>query len=393
MTRRSSLLNSSCVSVALCAFLLASGCGSKKAEAAKSETQTQSDPLKIQVSPALSSQIKLGQPQWREVAKTLDVAARIEADATRQARVGSPVRGRITELLAFEGERVKRGQPLAVLYSTDLSDAQFSFLKAVSQQNLSERAVERGQQLVDADVIGTAEQQRRQAELVQASAEVSSFRQQLQALGMSEASIRELESSRKLNSRYEICASIDGTVLERSITVGQIVQQADVAFLLADLSNVWLVADIPEQNAGDIVAGKAVEAEAAAFPGEKIAGHLSFVSATVSPESRTVRVRMNVANPRGRYKPAMLATMRLKDKVQRERVVPVTAVVRENNRDNVFIQTAPRTFVLREVQLGGEFGDFRALIAGVEPNETIVVDGAFHVNNERKKALQGGGAA
>ncbi len=198
--------------------------------------------------------------------------------------------------------------------------------------------------MLDADVIGSAEEQRRQAELVQATAEVSSLRQQLQALGMSENSIRELESTRKLNSRYEVCASIDGTVLERSITVGQIVQPAEVAFLLADLSNVWLVADIPEQNAGDIAVGKTVEAEAAAFPGETIRGRLSFVSATVNPESRTVRVRMNVANPHGRYKPAMLATMRMKDQVQRERVIPVTAVVRENNNDNVFIQTGPRTF-------------------------------------------------
>jgi membrane fusion protein, heavy metal efflux system len=372
-------------------ILLAAGCGSKQAEAAKSEKQTPKDPLTIEVSPTLSSQIKLGQPQLREVAKTLDVAARIEADATRQARVGSQVRGRITELLAFEGERVKRGQPLAVLYSTDLSDAQFAFLKAVSQQNLSERAVARGKQLLDADVIGSAEQQRRQAELVQATAEVSSLRQQLQALGMSENSIRELESSRKLNSRYEVCASIDGTVLERSITVGQIVQPAEVAFLLADLSDVWLVADIPEQNAGDVVVGKAVEAEAAAFPGEAITGRLSFVSATVNPESRTVRVRMNVSNRHGRYKPAMLATMRLKDRVQRERVIPVTAVVRENNRDNVFVQTGPRRFALREVELGGEFGDVRALTNGVQPSETIVLDGAFHVNNERKRALQGGG--
>ncbi|MFL6417545.1 MAG: efflux RND transporter periplasmic adaptor subunit [Bryobacteraceae bacterium] len=385
------MMRSSLLAVTSCAILLACGCGPKKAEAAKSDKQAPNDPLKIEVSPSLGSQIKLGQPQWREVAKTLDVSARIEADATRQARVGSPVRGRITELIVFEGERVRRGQPLAVLYSTDLSDAQFAFLKAVSQQNLAERAVSRGKQLLDADVIGTAEQQRRQAELVQATAEVSSFRQQLQALGMSENSIRDLESSRKLNSRYEICASIDGTVLERSITVGQIVQPAEVAFLLADLSDVWLVADIPEQNAGDIVVGKAAEAEVAAFPGESITGRLSFVSATVNPESRTVRVRMNVANPRGRYKPAMLATMRLKDKVQRERVIPVTAVVRENNRDNVFIQTAPRTFVLREVELGGEFGDVRALTAGIEPNETIVLDGAFHVNNERKRALQGGG--
>ncbi|MFL6452191.1 MAG: efflux RND transporter periplasmic adaptor subunit [Bryobacteraceae bacterium] len=372
------------------ALLFASACGPKKAEAAKSENQAPSDPLKIEVSPTLRSQLKVGQPEWREVAKTLDVAARIEADATRQARVGSPVRGRIAELLAFEGERVKRGQPLAILYSTDLSDAQFAFLKAVSQQSLSERAVERGKQLLDADVIGTAEQQRRQAELVQATAEVSSLRQQLQALGMSEDSIRDLESSRKLNSRYEISASIDGTVLERSVTVGQIVQPAEVAFLLADLSTVWLVADIPEQNAGDVAVGKTVEAEAAAFPGEPIVGHLAFVSATVNPESRTVKVRMNVSNPKGRYKPAMLATMKLKDRVQRERVVPVTAVVRENNRDNVFIQTGPRTFVLREVELGGEFGDVRALTAGVEPNETVVLDGAFHVNNERKKALQGG---
>lgn len=384
------LSRSSIVAVATCAIVLASACGPKKAQGAKPDNQAPTDPLKIEVSPTLLSQIKLGQPQWRDLASALDVAGHIEADATRQARVGSPVRGRITELLAFEGERVKTGQALAVLYSTDLSDAQFAFLKAVSQQSLSERAVERGKQLLDADVIGSAEQQRRQAELVQATAEVSSLRQQLRALGMSEASINDLETSRKLNSRYEVSASIDGTVLERSVTVGQIVQPAEVAFLLADLSNVWLVADVPEQNAGDVAAGKEVEAEAAAFPGEPIVGRLSFVSATVNPESRTVRVRMNVPNHRGRYKPAMLATMRLKDRMQRQRVIPVTAIVRENNRDNVFVQTGPKTFVLREVELGDEYGDVRALRAGVEANQTIVLDGAFHVNNERKRALQGG---
>lgn len=375
---------------AACLIVLSSGCGSKKAQGAKPENDAAKDPLKIDVAPSLRSQLKLGRPELRQVAKTLDVAAHIEADATRQARVGSPVRGRISELLVFEGERVTRSQPMAILYSTDLSDAQFAFLKAVSQQGLSARAVDRGKQLLDADVIGSAEQQRRQAELLQATAEVSSLRQQLQALGMSESSIRDLESTRKLNSRYEIAASIDGTVLERSVTVGQIVQPAELAFMLADLSRVWLVADIPEQNAGDIAVGKVVEAEAAAFPGESINGRLSFVSATVNPESRTVRVRMNLANPKGRYKPSMLATMRLKDRVQRERVVPVTAVVRENNRDNVFVQTGPNSFVLREVELGGEFGDVRALTSGIGPEETIVLDGAFHVNNERKKALQGG---
>jgi cobalt-zinc-cadmium efflux system membrane fusion protein len=174
------------------------------------------------------------------------------------------------------------------------------------------------------------------------------------------------------------------------VTVGQIVQPAEIAFMIADLSTVWVVADIPEQTAGEITVGKAVEAEIPALPGLVVKGNLSFVSAIVNPESRTVRVRMTVPNPRGRLKPAMLATMALKDRAERDLTVPATAVIREEDKDNVFVQKAPNTYVLRQVQLGGEAGDARVLLSGLEPGEKIVLDGAFHVNNERKRALQGG---
>ncbi len=348
------------------------------------------DPQSIKPSASLRQRLTVGEPDKREVAESYEVAGRIEADATRLARIGSPVRGRITDLLVLEGDRVNLGQPLANLYSTDLSDAQFAFIKAVSQQNLSGRSAARGQQLLDADVIGAAELQRRQAEMLQANAEVSALRQQLQALGMTDAALRQLEATRKLNPQYQILASIEGTVLERDVTIGQIVQPAENAFRVADLSRVWLVADIPEQAAGDIHAGKSVEAQIAAFPGEKIHGKLSFISSIVSPETRTVRVRMNLPNSRGRYKPAMLATVALEGVPHMRETIPITAVVRENDQDNVFVQVAPGKFALHQVSLGSEVGDRRVLLSGVVNGENLVLDGAFHLNNERKKIAMGG---
>jgi cobalt-zinc-cadmium efflux system membrane fusion protein len=182
-----------------------------------------------------------------------------------------------------------------------------------------------------------------------------------------------------------IVASIDGIVLDRSATVGQVVQAVEPVFWIADLSNVWLVADVPEQSAGLIRPGKVVEAEIPALPGHKINGKLSFVSATVDPETRTVRTRMNLPNPERLYKPSMLTTMTLVDNTERKLVVPSTAVVREGNGDYVFIKTRGDTFLLRPVKLGEEIGDVRVLLGGVRETEEIVIDGAFHLNNERKR--------
>jgi membrane fusion protein, heavy metal efflux system len=379
------------VTVFMSMALLLAGCQANASHQDNDRPAKSRNPLEMKIAPALRRQIQVGELKWAPVSGSLRVSGRVEADGTRLARVGSPVTGRITDLLVMEGERVKRGQVLATIYSTELSDTQFAFIKAYSQQQLSRRAAERAKQLLSADVIGTAELQRREAEVLQASAEVSALGQQLKVLGMSDEAIEELETTRKLNSQYQVIASIDGTVLERKVTIGQIVQPAEIAFMIADLSSVWLMADIPEQDAGDITVGKAVEAEIAAFPEQIIQGRLSFVSATVNPETRTVRTRMNLPNPGGKYKPAMLATVTLKDGVQRERVIPATAVVRENNQDHVFVQTGEDTFVLQQVALGDEFGDSRVVKDGLQPGQKIVLDGAFHLNNERKRlALQGG---
>ncbi len=393
---RTSVFKRTAGSAALVVAFLCLGCGNKK-EGAKAAVSSEGrtpkpNPLEIRVTPELRSQLKVGAPQYSAVAASLHVAGRVEADATRQARVGTPVKGRVSELHVIEGEHVQRGQVLATLYSTDLSDSQFAFVKAVSQLQLAQRAADRGQQLVAADVIGSAELQRRQAEVTQAEAEVSALRQQLASLGMSDGFIQELELTRKLNSTYQVLSTISGTVLERSITIGQIIQPAEVAFLVADLSTVWLVADVPEQDADALREGKVVKAEIPAFPNDIIQGRISFVSATVNAETRTIRTRMNLANPRGRYKPAMLATMVLEDRPQRQLTVPVTAIIREENQDHIYVQLDNNRFIMRPVTLGGQFGELRVVTDGIDEDDTVVLDGGFHLNNERKRlALEGQG--
>lgn len=372
-------------------MLVLSGCQPQPPLSAEaSVSKEKRDPMAITANDELVKQIKVGLPKMAQVAGKLRVAGRVEANEMRMARVSSPVSGRVVELEVVEGQHVKRGQVIAVVHSTELSAAQSGFLKAESQRRLAERAVERAKRLLDAGVIGEAELQRRDAELVQATAEFSSWRDQLQVLGMSQEALHKLETTRTVNSHAQVLATIDGTVMDRKVTIGQVVQAAEVTFLLADLSSVWLVADIPEQSAGSIEVGKHVEAEIAALPGIPIRGKLTFVSATVNPETRTVRVRMDLPNPGRRYKPAMLATMFLKDGSQTEQVVPITAVVRENNRDYLFFETGPSTFVMRPVELAGEYDNRYVVASRLGEGEKIVLDGAFHLNNERKRlATQG----
>lgn len=379
-------------SLALAASLTAvlAGCGRKAAPA--TQAKAAGDPLEITPGAELRLQIKVGEVKAAPVNGALRVAGRVEADETRMARVSAPVTGRIVELQAAEGQMVKRGQVLATVYGADLSSAQSSFLKALTQRQLAERAATRAKQLLSAGVIGEAELQRREADFQEAATELSSARERLGVLGLSPEAIQVLEKSRGVNSTTHIVSSIDGMVLQRRATIGEVVEAAATVFVIADLSNVWLVADVPEQSAAAIQAGKAVEAEIPALPNEKITGTLSFVSPLVTPETRTVRVRMNLANPDRRFKPAMLAAMTLLDGAERREVIPTAAVVREGNDDTVFVRTRPDTYVLRRVTLGEEFGGVRAVVGGLRQGEQIVVDGAFHLNNERKRRLlQGSG--
>lgn len=343
------------------------------------------DPSVVQVVPDFLKRLKIAPIGEKEVAETMRVPARVEVNEHLVARIGSAVTGRVTEIHAYIGQAVKRGEVLVTLNSTELSDAQLSYLKALSVEGLQRRALERAKLLFAADVIGEAELQKRQADLIQAQAELHASYEQLKVLGMPKSAISRLASTRRVNSISSINSTLDGVVIERKVTSGQVVQPADKLYTVADLSHVWLVAEVTEVDAALVKKGEMAQAEIPALGGKRFEGELIYIADTVDPDRRTVMVRMDMDNKERILKPEMLASMLIMGKSRPWLVVPAAAVVREENKDYVFVQLDAKRFQLRPVLLGQETNGFLPVLEGIKIGERIVTEGAFHLNNERKR--------
>lgn len=362
--------------------------GGGAATAAAPQAKAVSDPLSVIADVETQKWVRTAVLEAKEFRETLRVPAAASVDETRVARIGSSVTGRVTELKGVVGQNVQKGETLAVLNSTELSNAQLGFLKAFSSKMLAERAAQRAKQLFEADVIGAAELQRRETELSQAEAELSAAHDQLVVLGMSEKGIARLEQARTVNSQSVIVSSISGTIIERNVATGQVVQPADAVFTVADLSRLWIQAEVPEKQSELVKVGDVVHVQIPALGNKDIEGRIVFVSSTVNPETRTVTARTEVANPDRAIRPAMLATMLIQDRPQQRALLPVEAVIREGNRDYVFMSKGDNQYRLAPVFLGPESNGVRPIVEGLKPGDTVVTEGAFHLNNERKLNLQ-----
>jgi cobalt-zinc-cadmium efflux system membrane fusion protein len=344
------------------------------------------DPNVVKVSPEMMSGIKVAPVAKAVIGDTFRIASQIMLDQDRVARIGARVTGRISEVRVTLGQRVERGQLLAAIDSTELAAAQLTYLKAANQVQLQTRAVERARLLLSADVIGSAELQRRENELASAEAELRAAEDQLKVLGMSREAVENLAQIRTINSVSPITSTLSGTVIERKVTQGQVVQPADALFTIADLSYIWAVADVPEQQVHLIQLGQKVEVEVPALPQkDSLIGKITYIADIVDPETRTVTVRTGLPNPDQALKPAMLAQMVIQGRPVSRLAVPAKAVVREGNAEHVLVQTGPDEFRLRPVKLGPEEKELRPVLEGLKEGERIVTEGAFHLNNERKR--------
>lgn len=348
------------------------------------------DPALVEPAPELRAQLRLGQVERSLISETLRVAGQIDFDEQHLARIGATVTGRVTQIDALLGQEVKKGDVLARLNSSELSSQQLSYLKARAELELNRRNAERARSLFDADVISAAELQRRESEYQISRAEARAAADQLLLLGVTPQAIDRLGSQGAVNSVTPVVASISGVVVERKLAPGQVVQPADSLFVIADLSRVWAEAEVPEQQVAQVRVGQAVSILVPALGNEKLTGKLIFVGQTVNPETRTVLVRTELDNSDGRLKPAMLATMLIEARPVERLVVPASAVVRENDEEHVFVLVDERNFRLSKVKLGPEQQGRRVVLSGLQGGEKIVVEGAFHLNNERnRKEMEG----
>ena len=376
------------ITLVLILAMFAAACGKSGTEAAKQPAKAvpRTDPMEVQLSPEMDKHFKIEPAVMAQVSVKQKVSGRIEANEQRTTRIGSAVTGRITQVLAEVGDRVRAGQPLARLSSPELTAAQLSFLRALSATKLAERSVERAQQLVTADVIGSAELQRREVELSVARAELRAASDQLRLIGLNDQMIQRLQDTGALTSEVAITASRTGIVVERKVSQGQVAQPGDPLFTVADLSNVWVVGALPEQDANSVQLNQQVEVEVPALGAQKLKGRIVFISDTVQQDTRTVPIRTAVENPRFELKPQMLATLHLNGGYVKQLAVPSAAVIRENDKDYVFVKVGDHRYRLTEVQLDAAAGELRPVRKGIDEGTPIVVDGSFHLNSQRKRA-------
>jgi cobalt-zinc-cadmium efflux system membrane fusion protein len=308
--------------------------------------------------------------------------ARVGIDPNRVSRLLLPVAGRIAEVMAKLGDRVEQGQAVVTVESPDADAA----VGAARQAEAAERQATAALTKAEADAArvkdllehGAAAQKDLLAaanDRAQAVAAVETARAaREQALRRIELlGLRPLAFGQHITVR----APIDGTVLELSVAPGEYRTDTAASLMtIADLSRVWVSAEVAEPAIGSMRVGDSVAITLVAFPGQELTGRVARIADVVDPQTRTVKVHVQVPNSLGRLRPDMFGSMRHAGASRRVPVVPLAAVVREYGRSVVFVEPAPGRFARREVELGARVGTRVAVLSGLGVGEPVVVDGA-----------------
>jgi cobalt-zinc-cadmium efflux system membrane fusion protein len=307
------------------------------------------------------------------------------------ANITTLVRGRVAEVHADLGQMVKANQLLAVLHSGDLGLAQSAYLKARARRHVAEQAYQRAEYLYKEKVIGQAEAQRREGEMISIRAEAQEAREGLRLLGMDDKEIRNLERTQTIRSQVPIVAPFAGRVIARDLTKGEVVETTHKLFVVADLSTLWVVGNVSEKDISYVqraaaVPNQLVEVYVAAYPDEAFHGTVSYVGDVLDTATRTMQVRLILDNSNGHLKPEMFATIRvLSEPVSDVLVIPEAAIQHDRDRIFVFVQKDPGVYEARTIKLGEKNGAFAEVLEGVQEGEAVVKEGAFTLKSELLK--------
>ena len=317
-----------------------------------------------------------------------DFPGTVEPNEHALAEITTLVRGRVIDVYADLGREVKGGTLLALLYSSELGMAQSAYLKATAKLNVADRAFRRAELLLKEKVIGLAESQRREGEMISLRAEQREARDRLLLLGLTEEDLRHLDRNHTIRSHVPVVAPFDGRVIARNLTKGEVVETTEKLFVVADLSEVWVTAKIPEKDIPYIRndqngPGQLVEVHVSAYPGQTFQGSITYVGDVLEPATRTMRLRLELPNPERKLKPEMYATVRVySDPEPNVLLLPETAIQRDRDRQFVFVQREPGLFEIRPVQLGDSNGKEVKVLGGVEEQDAVVITGSYVLKSE-----------
>ncbi len=245
----------------------------------------------------------------------------VVADQARYAEVAPPSSGQVVRLLVDTNGSVGRGTPLAQLRSTDLGRARAELLSAEARRDLARQALDRKRTLAAERIVAQREVQEAEAAFRTADAEVRAATASMQALGVSDDDVPAAGDG----SLFYLRSPIAGRVMERHAVLGQYAEPSAHLFTIADLSRVWIMAQLFERDAVNVRVGSTAHVTVAALPGQEFDGRVALVGRQVDPGSRTMPVRLELTNPAGLLRPGMSANARLEVVGQNRTILAVPA--------------------------------------------------------------------
>lgn len=361
----------------------------------------------IEIEPDIQRAVGLADQavEQRSIAETIQTTAVVGPDETRLARIRPLAEGLVTQVAVRVGDRVAVGQTLLVYDSitagqltSEYRGAVAALERATAEADVARRSLERAENLVELGGVAKGERERRSAEHQRALADVNSARaavtnleQKLARLGTSRQELDRIRGGGDMNaaSRSVVSAPFAGVVLEVHAASGEVITPERELFTVADLSRVWVQADVYQKDIAKIRVGQNALVTVDAYPGETFIGRVSHVSDILDPATRTAKVRCEVSNRDGRLKFQMFATLALPVSTPHDAlVIPSRAVQDIDGVPTVFVRLDEERFQKRSVRLGTPTGDSVEVTEGLKVGESVVTDGALMLKSRLKLRVE-----
>ena len=353
------------------------GCGSRP-DAAPAADAT---PRNVTLTAAQLQHVRLVTVARADFHKTVEAAGVVDFDNDQSTAVASPISGLVTRLLVSPGQQVAAGQALAMVDSSDFAQATSAYAKALATARTTRQLADADKDLAQHNGVSAREAQQAETDAINAAADRDAALQALQALKLDPKAIRDIQAGRPISHiEGAIRAPIAGTVVEKLITPGQLLQAGTTpAFTVANLSKVWVMAQISVSDLASVRVGDPAEIETG-VGSASLTGTVDNLAALVNPDTRAVAARVVVANPGGLLKKQMYVRVRLQSRQASSGLLaPVSAILRDDeNLPFVFVAQA-RGFARRRVTLGYRSGDQYEIPTGLQPGDRVVGDGGVFV--------------
>ena len=361
--RRSSVLGFLCLTIL-------GGCGEPRRPVSADDAsaiQRSGNRVTVPASAPLAGRLEVEPAQFTTITRQVNAPASVEADPARYARILPPLNGRIVQLFVHPGDAVVKGQELLAIDAPDFVGAQTDYSRTRSVLTQAERNLTRQEDLAAHGIVGQRDVDQARTDRDSAQSDFNRSTKRLQQLGMD-------PEKTQLGAPLIVRSPVTGKVLDVTTATGEFRNDPTAPLMtVADLSDIWVTANVQEKDIHYVHKGDPATAVFGAYPSETFQGKVLFVADVLDPDTRTAKVRIAYPNKDGRLRPAMFATVTLKTWDTKELTVPTTALVLVGDHTTVFVQVGPNTYEQRPVVAGEQQGSRTVIKSGLQAGEKVLI--------------------